>query len=92
MTARRVGFRVSGRVQGVGFRHHTQRRAEALGLGGFVRNLPDGSVDGEVEGPPAAVAAFAEWLQRGPAWARVDRVELAALAAQGGVGEFVVRR
>jgi len=89
---RRVRFLVAGRVQGVGFRAHAQRRAQQLGLVGYVQNRRDGAVDGEAEGPPAMVAAFADWLRAGPPWARVDRLELAELAASGGEADFTVRR
>lgn len=56
-------FRVRGRVQGVGFRWRTREQGLALGLAGWVRNCPDGSVEVEVEGPAAAVEALADWLE-----------------------------
>ena len=55
---------LEGRVQGVGFRFFTQRRATALGLRGWVRNLPDGTVEAEAWGPSAALAEFKEQLNR----------------------------
>jgi acylphosphatase len=63
---------VSGRVQGVGFRYSCREAAEALGVVGWVRNLPDGRVELFVEGEPSAVERFVEWCQRGPPGARVD--------------------
>ncbi len=69
------GWILSGRVQGVGFRWHTYRRASSLGLAGWVRNLPDGRVEVVARGSPEQVAEFATWLARGPGMARVDRVE-----------------
>lgn len=90
---RRVRFLVRGRVQGVGFRAATRRRAEGLGLVGFVQNRPDGAVDGEAEGPTEAVAAFVVWLQRGPMWARVDEARIEDVPTIGcAEQQFVVRR
>lgn len=94
MTAvgRRVRFLVVGRVQGVGFRAHTQAAAQARGVVGFVRNRRDGAVEGEAEGPEAAIAAFTAWLHEGSPWSRVERVELQDLPLDGGDQEFAVRR
>lgn len=61
-------------VQGVGFRYATVRIARRLGLKGFVRNLPDGSVEAVVEGDEAAIQEFQGWIQHGPSLAQVDRV------------------
>ena len=63
---------MTGRVQGVGFRAATRDKALALGLAGWARNRPDGSVELLAEGPGAAVAAFLLWCQSGPSLARVD--------------------
>jgi acylphosphatase len=71
----RVGFHVSGRVQGVGFRWSTARQAELLGVRGSVRNRSDGSVEVSAEGSSDALRQLAEWLARGPRGARVERVE-----------------
>ena len=67
--------RVTGRVQGVGFRWHTVGRARELGVVGWVRNEPDGSVAIHVEGPEEAVSAMMGWLRLGPPAGRVDKVE-----------------
>lgn len=67
-------YRVSGKVQGVYFRHSTRLEAERLSLRGTVRNLPDGSVEVLAQGTPAAIEALRLWLHRGPALARVDKV------------------
>ncbi|MDR1024116.1 MAG: acylphosphatase, partial [Treponema sp.] len=64
---------VSGRVQGVGFRHSCYVEARRLGLKGWVRNTPDGDVELWVEGPSGeALEAMLQWLHRGPPYARVD--------------------
>jgi acylphosphatase len=68
-------FRVAGRVQGVGFRAFVLDTAAAEGLGGWVANLPDGNVEGVVEGEREAVERFRGKLTRGPARARVERVD-----------------
>src|SRR5271154_7429696 len=73
------GYRVSGKVQGVYFRHSTRVEAKRLGLRGSVRNLSDGSVAVLVQGAPDAVETLRLWLHRGPAHARVERVSEVAL-------------
>ncbi|KAF7597975.1 MAG: acylphosphatase [Candidatus Dactylopiibacterium carminicum] len=67
-------LRIRGRVQGVGFRHFLTQHAQALGLGGWVRNLPDGSVEALICGPQASVAILLQRASEGPAWGRVDEV------------------
>ena len=79
------GFRVQGRVQGVGFRWWTQRTASALGLRGDVRNCPDGSVEVQAVGPAVKLDALEESLRRGPSLARVDAV--VPIAAEGSFSE-----
>jgi len=75
MEARHV--RVTGRVQGVGYRAWAQRTAEALGVTGWVRNRPEGSVEAVVAGPGEAVEAMIAAMRDGPAAARVAAVEVA---------------
>ncbi len=67
-------IRITGRVQGVSYRVSAKHTAAQLGLKGFVRNQPDGSVYAEVEGETAALEAFAKWCAAGPPGARVDQV------------------
>jgi acylphosphatase len=76
--ARARRYRVTGRVQGVFFRGSTARVAEAQGLRGEARNLPDGSVAVLAVGPVAALAALEEFLRRGPPRAAVIAVECVA--------------
>ena len=68
-------FLVSGRVQRVGFRAATRRRAMQLQLAGFAHNLEDGRVEVQVLGSSQAVSRFRAWLDDGPVMARVDAVE-----------------
>lgn len=65
---------ITGRVQGVRFRNWTQERAEVLGLSGWVRNEPDGSVTALFAGPEAAVSRMIAALDQGPPAARVTQV------------------
>ena len=73
-TARAHVF-ISGRVQGVWFRESTRRRAEELGLAGWVRNLPDGRVEALFEGEASAVRRAVDYIREGPVHARVDQVD-----------------
>jgi acylphosphatase len=65
---------ITGRVQGVAFRYEARRAAERIGVGGWVRNCRDGSVEALFEGTPAQVDDMLTWCRRGPALARVDDV------------------
>jgi acylphosphatase len=68
--------RVTGLVQGVGYRFATVRQAHALGLCGWVANLDDGSVAAEIQGPASQVDRLLEWMRSGPPGARVRDVEV----------------
>jgi acylphosphatase len=74
----RVHVLVRGAVQGVGFRYATVSRAASLGLGGWVRNRPDGAVEAVFEGPDDRVGSMVDWCRRGPSGARVEGIETAA--------------
>jgi acylphosphatase len=66
---------VGGRVQGVWFRQSTREHARSNGVAGWVRNLPDGTVEAVLEGPPDAVQTLVRFCGTGPARARVDRID-----------------
>ena len=66
---------VRGRVQGVGFRWATVEQGRRLGLDGWARNLPDGSVEVVAAGPDQVVERFAAWCAEGPPSARVTTVD-----------------
>ena len=70
-------LKISGRVQGVGFRYHFTRAARALGITGWVRNRRDGSVEAMVSGPAEAVEEATAWARHGPSKAQVQGVEVA---------------
>jgi acylphosphatase len=87
-----VRVTISGRVQGVGYRAWTERKAVARGIRGWVRNRSNGDVEGLFAGEPEAVEALCAACRRGPAHARVDNVEVTQASAAaltefgGGVG------
>lgn len=85
-----VDVTVTGRVQGVSFRMYAEREARRLGVTGWVRNEPDGSVAAHVEGEPGAVDAMVAWCRTGPSYARVDGVETRPAQVTGVTG-FTVR-
>lgn len=69
------GYRIHGRVQGVAFRAFVRREARRLGVAGWTRNAPDGTVEVEATAAPDVLAAFEERLRQGPPAARVARLE-----------------
>jgi acylphosphatase len=73
---KRVRVQITGRVQGVFYRSTCASLARQRGLGGFVRNLPDGRVEAAFEGPEQDVDAMVAWCRVGPTHARVERVDL----------------
>ncbi len=72
----RVHLRIHGRVQGVFFRASTMDKAKELGLTGWVRNNPDGSVEVIAEGSMERVETLVAWSHKGPRHAVVNRVEI----------------
>ena len=78
-----VEARVIGRVQGVSFRWYTQEQAHRLGVSGWVRNEPDGSVLLHAEGDDEAVDALVDWCRRGPSMAKVSDVAVREAAPTG---------
>jgi acylphosphatase len=81
---------VSGSVQGVGFRYWTARRADRLELGGYARNLYDGTVEVEAEGPEIAVDALMVMLWSGPPTATVTDVAVRSVVPHREPGEFAI--
>jgi acylphosphatase len=86
----RARVRIRGHVQGVFFRAETRDRARPLGLAGWVRNAPDGSVEAVFEGAPERLESMLAWCRRGPAGARVDDVDVDWETPVGETG-FAVR-
>jgi len=80
MTCVGRSVRVTGRVQGVFFRAWTREQAQALGVSGWIRNCPDGSVAIHVSGEEAAFDQLLERVRQGPPSARVDEVQVSPAA------------
>ncbi len=88
---KRLLIKVYGIVQGVGFRYFTLTKAKLLGINGYVRNLPDGSVFIDCEGDEDKLKMFIEYLKKGPRFASVERIE-AKEAGFKGYTDFEVKR
>ena len=82
---------VSGIVQGVFYRDFTQRRARALGLSGWVRNLPDGRVEAVAQGEKESITRLVQAMRQGPPSARVDRLEFSWQAPEADLPDFEIR-
>jgi acylphosphatase len=87
----RLTARISGRVQGVGYRFFAVDEALARSLVGYARNLPDGDVEVVAEGPRAVLEDFVSVLATGPRSARVDRVQPAWAEPRGESEDFHIR-
>ncbi len=74
---------ISGRVQGVWFRGTCANQADAAGVAGWVRNLPDGRVEAVFEGDEAAVERLVDWCRVGPRFAHVEHVDVVDEPPQG---------
>jgi len=81
---------VSGRVQGVFYRHSAAERAREHGLAGWVRNIHDGRVEATFQGPRPAVEEMIRWCGMGPPSARVDDVEVSWQPIDAGLTTFAV--
>ena len=82
---------VSGRVQGVFYRASTVNRANELGINGFVKNRPDGTVYIEAEGSADRLDVFIDWCRKGPLYANVESVDIENGEWQGFKG-FIIKR
>jgi acylphosphatase len=79
-------YLVQGRVQGVGYRYYVAREAEALGVTGFARNLPDGRVEVVGEAAEEVLSSFEERLRQGPSFARVSGIQREAVGPRADQG------
>lgn len=92
MSSERAHLLVSGRVQGVFFRASTREQAMALGLTGWVRNLPDGRVEIVAEGPRDRLDALVSWCREGPPFSRVEHLDVSWEQFRGEFSSFGVTR
>ena len=88
----RVRLRIDGRVQGVFFRYCTVEEAGRLGLRGWVRNCPDGSVEVVAEGPRQTIEDLIRWCHHGPPGAHVLNVQIQREEYKGEFENFHITR
>ncbi|MBN2238031.1 MAG: acylphosphatase [Bacteroidales bacterium] len=74
-----LSMQVFGRVQGVGFRYYTKKKAIECNVNGFVQNKADGSVYLEASGDEIDLETFVDWCRQGPTWARVLKTSVSEL-------------
>jgi acylphosphatase len=92
MALKQAHLRVHGHVHGVWFRESTRQEAERLGLAGWVRNQPDGTVEIVAEGEDPVLEQLIAWAHHGPRTARVDRVDVTWRTPSGEFHDFRVTR
>jgi acylphosphatase len=83
-------IKVSGRVQGVGYRAFAIKTATLLGIYGYVKNRPDGSVQIEAEGTESILVQFIKLCENGPGWGHVERVDFTESPVQG-YHDFIIK-
>ncbi len=83
---------ITGRVQGVWFRASTKETADNLGIQGWVRNLPDGSVEVNAAGGNAAMEQFIHWCYQGPPGARVSKIDIKEIETEDNPHGFRILR
>lgn len=86
----RVHLVITGRVQGVWFRANTQKKAKALDLTGWVKNLSDGRVEAVFEGEKENVNQIIGWCKKGPSFARVDDIQIQWETPTGDFSTFTI--
>ncbi len=82
---------VSGRVQGVFFRHNTLKKAKNLGLKGWVRNTENGKVEAVFEGDKEKIEKMLEWIKVGPPLAKVENLEVKWEEFKGEFKDFKIK-
>lgn len=88
---KRICIVVSGRVQGVFFRHYTNKRAAKLGLTGFVRNLSDGNVEVIAEGDESKLKELVKFCRKGPKSSYVEGIKIEYGKPNGEFNTFSIR-
>lgn len=84
----RAEFKISGHVQGVGFRYFVYQTAQRLGIKGQARNIYDGTVEVIAEGEKASIDRLAEYLRQGPSRSRVDSCKVNYTEYKGDLNGF----
>ncbi|MGQ7868295.1 acylphosphatase [uncultured Sunxiuqinia sp.] len=82
---------LSGRVQGVGFRHFVHQKAKECQLNGWVKNLPNGKVELEVEGREKDLNCFIDYLKLGNGYSRTDQLNQSKLEPNANYSDFSIR-
>ncbi len=82
---------ITGKVQGVGFRNFTQLNAKQIGINGYAKNLPNGTVEVVAEGDKSQLEALVALLKKGPRYARVDSIEVNERPFTGEYKTFGIR-
>jgi acylphosphatase len=88
----RQHFIISGTVQGVGFRYHSQQQALKLGITGWVKNLASGQVEIIAEADTDTLDEFKQWLEIGPTYAQVTDIRVENDAATAEFSTFKIHR
>ncbi|MCR5454834.1 MAG: acylphosphatase [Bacteroidales bacterium] len=83
-----VTIKVNGRLQNVGYRRYARLAAKDYGIVGKFENLDDGSVYIEAQGEEQGLQDFIDYCKKGPAWARIDGIDIQPAEVQEGVSEF----
>lgn len=90
MTKRCLRVQIQGQVQGVGFRYHTCKQANEIGITGWVRNCPDGSVEACICGNGKQLDDMQQWLAHGPEWATVSDIHVESMAEPAELNVFKI--
>jgi acylphosphatase len=91
MAKKRLYLKIFGRVQGVGFRYWASGVAKNSGLKGWIKNVGEKTVEGEIEGEEKSLEEFLEWAKKGSRWARVEKVEARWEEFKGEFGDFKIK-
>jgi acylphosphatase len=88
---KRAHIFASGKVQGVFYREGARKKAEKLGVSGWIKNLPDGRVEAVFEGNQPQVEEMIDWARKGPFWAKIEALDVAWEDFRGEFSGFEIR-
>lgn len=86
-----VHLKITGKVQGVFYRKSAKIEADLLGIGGWIKNLKDGSVEASAGADKPKLEEFVAWCKKGPPFAKVENVEVEWKDTDSGYSEFEIR-